>query len=199
MVQTSNKFYGSRTDPSFRFLFFVSLLLEILLNRRHKQQKGFGPSPTNGYTSGTEKNAPFWKRQKKADRDAEFESAAGAGALAADGKHHNEKHNGLRDSNDTALTGSTAAPTNRNDGYGGPNTKYSNKDSQVPIHKSTVSGPTPNPGYTSLTPELKPDVVVHDEAPYAEVHHKGYPHTHPETDQYNTTSGHQGYGGHSMV
>lgn len=167
--------------PLLRVLFFISLLLEIMLNRRHKKEKGFGPSPTNGYTSGSEKKPPFWKRQKKTHRDAEV-GAAGIG------KHHNEKHNGeLRASHDTALTGSTA-------GYGGPNNRYSGTDSHVPLHKSTLAGPTPNPGHTSLTPDTKPDVVVHDNAPYAEVHQHGYPHTHPETEQYGSGAGHHGYG-----
>lgn len=172
-----------------RVLFFISLLLEILLNRRHKKEKGFGPSPRNGYTSGSEKKPPFWKRQKKTERDAEI-GAAGIG------KHHNEKHDGdLRASHDTALTGSTAAPTTHGTGYGGLNNRYPATDSQVPLHKSTLAGPTPNHGYTTLTPENKPDVVVHDNAPYAEVHHKGFPHTHPESDQYGSGVGHHGYGG----
>lgn len=172
-----------------RALFFFSLLLEIMLNRRHKKEKGFGPSPGNGYTSGSEKKLPFWKRQKKTNRDAEI-------GAASVGEHHNEKHTSdLRASNDTALTGSTAAPTTHGAGYGGPNNKYPAADSQGPLHKSTVAGPTLNPGYTTLTPETKPNVVVHDNTPYAEVHEKGYPHTHPETEQYGSSVGYHGYGG----
>lgn len=157
------------------------------MNRRHKKEKAFGPSPGNGYTSGSEKKPPFWKRQKKTNRDAEI------GAAGVE-KHHNEKHDGdLRASHDTALTGSTAAPATHSAGYGGSSKRYSGTDSQVPLHKSTVAGLTPNPGYTTLTPETKPDVVVHDNTPYAEVHHKGYPHTHPETDHYGSGAGHDGY------
>lgn len=112
------------------------------------------------------------------------------------GGHHNEKHNGnLRTSHDTALTGSTAAPTTHGAGYGGPNNRYSATDSKIPPHKSTLATPPPNPGYTTLNPETKPDHVVHDSAPYAEVHGKGYPHTHPDSEQYGSNAGHYGYGG----
>ncbi|KAL8768489.1 MAG: hypothetical protein Q9209_005280 [Squamulea sp. 1 TL-2023] len=53
-------------------LFLISLALQILLSRHHKKEKRYGPGPSNGYTSGTAKKQPFWKRSKgpKTTRDA---------------------------------------------------------------------------------------------------------------------------------
>ncbi|KAJ5760380.1 hypothetical protein N7520_007536 [Penicillium odoratum] len=44
------------------FLFLISILFQVLLARHHKREKRFGPSPANGYTSGSRKW--FWSRNK---------------------------------------------------------------------------------------------------------------------------------------
>ncbi|OOG00405.1 hypothetical protein ASPCADRAFT_38142 [Aspergillus carbonarius ITEM 5010] len=46
------------------FLFLISILLQILYARHHKREKRFGPSPANGYTSGTTRGFAFWRRNK---------------------------------------------------------------------------------------------------------------------------------------
>ncbi|KAL8692977.1 MAG: hypothetical protein Q9218_002094 [Villophora microphyllina] len=44
--------------------FLVSAALQVLLQRQHKREKRYGPGPSNGYTSGSGKKQPFWKRGK---------------------------------------------------------------------------------------------------------------------------------------
>ncbi|KAJ5924565.1 hypothetical protein N7466_008752 [Penicillium verhagenii] len=44
------------------FFFLISILFQVLLARHHKREKRFGPSPANGYTSGSRKW--FWSRNK---------------------------------------------------------------------------------------------------------------------------------------
>lgn len=41
--------------------------------RNHRREKRFGPSPANGYTSGSNRRRGFWRRNKKA---APFPGAA---------------------------------------------------------------------------------------------------------------------------
>jgi len=45
------------------FLFLISILFQTLLARHHKREKRFGPSPANGYTSGSRRG--FFGRKKK--------------------------------------------------------------------------------------------------------------------------------------
>ncbi|KAL8811410.1 MAG: hypothetical protein Q9200_001813 [Gallowayella weberi] len=45
-------------------LFLLSAVLQVMLSRNHKKEKRYGPGPSNGYTSGTGKKQPFWKRRK---------------------------------------------------------------------------------------------------------------------------------------
>ncbi|KAI4235960.1 MAG: hypothetical protein L6R40_006328 [Gallowayella cf. fulva] len=45
-------------------LFLISAVLQIMLSRHHKKEKRYGPGPSNGYTSGTSKKQPFWKRKR---------------------------------------------------------------------------------------------------------------------------------------
>ncbi|KAJ5497513.1 hypothetical protein N7463_009500 [Penicillium fimorum] len=49
------------------FFFLTSILFQILLARHHKREKRFGPSPSNGYTSGSRKT--FWRRNKNIPED----------------------------------------------------------------------------------------------------------------------------------
>lgn len=41
------------------FFFLFSILFEFFLARHEKREKRFGPSPANGYTSGSRRR-PFW-------------------------------------------------------------------------------------------------------------------------------------------
>lgn len=136
----------------------------------------------NGRVDGAvaEKKPPFWKRKNKTTREAEL-GAVGAGVAAgavAEEKHHHNKRNGnFRPSDDTGMTGSTAA---QDVSYGGPNTKYG--------QESTLPGQEPIiPPAGSAT---RPEVVVHDPNPYAEVHHGGFIHAHNEQGGYTN----QNYG-----
>lgn len=151
--------------------------MQVLLSRHHKKEKRFGPGPSNDYTAGTGKKQPFWKRKNKTTRDAEL-GVVGAGALAAEEKHPKKRGNFLRPSHETAATGSTAVGTDTT--YGGPNNKYA-QDS-VPTHNTGYIPPTgtgvPPTGTGLGGSTTRPDVVVHDANPYAEVHHGGFVHSH---------------------
>ncbi|KAI9739491.1 MAG: hypothetical protein M1835_003200, partial [Candelina submexicana] len=105
-------------------LFLISMLMQYLLNRHHKKEKAFGPSPANDYTSGKSSKTRFWKRKNNAakkpkhldhEKDTELGvvgAGVGAGAYAAEDHHHN------RNSGVTAYTGSTvAAPDHAANGH----------------------------------------------------------------------------------
>ncbi|KAL8777823.1 MAG: hypothetical protein Q9213_007694 [Squamulea squamosa] len=66
-------------------LFLISLALQILLSRHHKKEKRYGPGPSNGYTSGTAKKQPFWKRKRgpKTTHDADEMGTFNNGNVAA--------------------------------------------------------------------------------------------------------------------
>ncbi|EED13466.1 conserved hypothetical protein [Talaromyces stipitatus ATCC 10500] len=51
------------------FLFIVSFFLAIPMVRSHRREKRFGPSPVNGYTSGTTRRRGFWRRNKATNPD----------------------------------------------------------------------------------------------------------------------------------
>lgn len=195
-------------------LFLVSALLQILLTRNHKKEKRFGPGPSNNYTQGTgkapfwkrknkatrdthdtelgvvdngvvdngavtEKKPPFWKRKNKTTREAEL-GAVGAGVAAgglADEKHHHKRDGNFRPSDETGLTGSTAA---QDVNYGGPNTRYG-QESTLASHKETHVPPVGS--------ATRPDVVVHEPNPYAEVHNGGFVHSHTDTSSFSRTQG----------
>ncbi len=185
------------TFPS-SFLFLVSALMAVLLSRQHKKEKRFGPGPSNDYTSGSGKKAPFWKRKNNKTHDAEL-GAVGAGGLAlAEEKHHHHKNGNIRPSHDTAMTGSTAAGP---DHYGSVNNKY-DREPTVPAigtahtphhtpHYGTATS-APNAAYCEPTTGSTP--VVHDPEPYAPVHHGGFPHTHPESEELGFNGRAEGYG-----
>ncbi|OKL58535.1 hypothetical protein UA08_06159 [Talaromyces atroroseus] len=46
------------------FLFIVSFFLTVPMVRSHRREKRFGPSPANGYTSGSTRRLGFWRRNK---------------------------------------------------------------------------------------------------------------------------------------
>jgi len=98
--------------------FLISALLEIAMWRHHRAEKKYGPSPANDYTTGYP-HRRFWHR--KGRRDAEL--AAGAGGLAAE-KHHHDQRTSY--ATDNTAVGSTGEPVNykyghnagaMNDGY----------------------------------------------------------------------------------
>lgn len=88
-------------------LFLLSALLQILLVRHHKKEKRYGPSPANGYTSGSGKKGFFGRNKNTYTRDAELATTGPAttGAIETE-KHH---HNHIRPSGETGYTGSTMA------------------------------------------------------------------------------------------
>lgn len=171
-----------------RCLFLISAALEIVLSRARKRDKRYGPSPANNYTSGYGKRR-FWQKKNNKNKthnheDAEL-GAVGAGALVAEEKHRTRNNrNSERISDDTAMTGTTAAAT---DGYGGPNTKYS-QEPTVPTqtHPAHTDGYAnqQNLGVTSggVVSEMDSNIgggghyVQHVSEPYADVHQGGYVH-----------------------
>ncbi|KAJ5894818.1 hypothetical protein N7495_006509 [Penicillium taxi] len=50
------------------FFFLISILFTVLLARHHKREKRFGPSPTNGYTSGS--RSKWFSRNKQSPETA---------------------------------------------------------------------------------------------------------------------------------
>lgn len=160
--------------------------MAVLLSRQHKKEKRFGPGPSNNYTSGSGKKAPFWKRKNNKTHDAELGAVGAGGVALAEEKHHHNNHtNGnIRPSYDTAMTGSTAnAPDNA---YGSVNNKY-DREPTVPAigtahtpHHGVVTS-NHNTAYREPTTGSHP--VVYDPQPEAPVHHGGFPHTHPETEE----------------
>ena len=169
-------------------LFLLSAVMEILLNRHHKKEKKFGPSPSNNYTSGTGKKQPFWQRQKKTKtRDAEL-GAVGAGTAAVEEKHHHHSKS-MRPSHDTTVTDSTAAAPEV--AYGGPNNRYQEPTfleanpgymSHHPPNSTNANNVAAQREHTTETSASHVDQVVYEQQPYAEVHHGGVPHAAEATD-----------------
>ncbi len=175
--------------------------MAILLNRHHKKEKSYGPSPSNNYTSGTGKKSYFKRnRNTKHDHDTEELGALGGGsALIAEEKTHHKKHhsngNDLRPSHDTAMTGSTAAVPESTvyggsaekygDGYAGQQERNSgyqayNQNGTGIAHSS--ANPTTERAYGHGIHQQQG--VIHDPNPYAEVHHGGLPHAATHGDGY---------------
>ena len=161
--------------------------MAVLLSRHQKKEKRYGPGPSNNYTSGSGKKAPFWKRKNNKHNkthDAELGAVGVGGAALAEDTHHNHHHNNgaIRPSHDTAMTGSTAAAPDQT--YGSVNNKY-DREPTVPMvgtahtpHHGMGTG-APNAGYREPTTGHHP--VIYDPEPYTEVHHGGFPHTNPES------------------
>lgn len=117
-------------------LFLVTAGLQIALVRRHKEEKRYGPSPSNNYTSGSGRRFGFGRKNK--NKDAELGptgTAVGAGGLAAG-------HPDTRPSHETGYTGSTAAAS------GFPGDKV---DGGAPVH-STHGGYYTQPQGTGTNP-----------------------------------------------
>ena len=106
----SRSWLTCHADPLPSVIFFIAALVQILLARRNKKEKRFGPSPANNYTAGTGRGK-FWQRKPRTTglRDPEM----GTGSM-----HHTTRTSGglapgatdYRPSHDTAYTGSTVAP-----------------------------------------------------------------------------------------
>ncbi|KAI9810688.1 MAG: hypothetical protein M1827_006147 [Pycnora praestabilis] len=140
-------------------LFLLSMALQFLLNRHHKKEKAFGPSPANNYTSGPSSRGAFWKRKnnkaKKGHLTEEAElGAVGVGGLAAE-EHHRHNHAGIRPSHDTNYTGSTMATPDAGYRAGGSD-KYVHEPTVPAVGNHTVGGneygttaPPMNPGYVA--------------------------------------------------
>ncbi|KAL9118687.1 MAG: hypothetical protein Q9187_004765 [Circinaria calcarea] len=142
-------------------LFALSAVLQYLLYNHNKKEKRYGPSPKNGYTSGsaTTGKKPFWSRKKKNTRDMEL-GAVGAGSAVATEKH-NQHNSTIRPSHDTAMTGSTAA---------NQDTGYSNKYTHDPTHATLVNNYDGQPtGHHSN--------LIAEDTPH--IHNNGYPHIEP--------------------
>jgi len=89
------------------FIFFIAAVFQLFLGRHHKREKRFGPSPTNGYTSGTAGHRRFWQRKPKTtytkDAEAGTFGTGGVGGAGLMTDHHVD----TRPSHETAYTGST--------------------------------------------------------------------------------------------
>lgn len=169
------------------FLFLLTAIWAVLMMRKHKAEKKYGPGPSNGYTSGTGKKPPFWKRNKGNPHDAELGAMGTGSAAIADEKHKTKRVSDMRPSHETGMTGSTAAAADAT--YGGTSNKYS--EPAAPTHHNASNGYTPYSNQQTGTQfETAPvhghtggATVIHDPKPYAEVHNQGLPHSHPESEQ----------------
>lgn len=65
------------------FLFLITAGWQVLMVRHHKKEKKYGPSPANNYTSGSGRR-PFWRRNKRTNRDMEAAGAVGASRPSAE-------------------------------------------------------------------------------------------------------------------
>ncbi|KAI9792932.1 MAG: hypothetical protein M1816_001254 [Peltula sp. TS41687] len=126
-------------------LFLLTALLQVLLVRHHKKEKRYGPSPANGYTSGSGKKSFFGRKKNTYARDAEL-ATAGTGAVAAveTEKHH---HNHIRPSGETGYTGSTMATADHTQP-----TKYSTQGTQGTVPVTTHAGHDTTSGYVPVAP-----------------------------------------------
>lgn len=161
-------------------LFFLSAILQFFLYNHHKKEKKYGPSPKNGYTSGSAKaeKKPFFGRNKKETRDVELGAVGAGGALAAE--KHNKHNSTIRPSHDTATTGSTAA--NPDLGYTGQTNKYT---SDPLAHQNNAAYSHANPIHKShdnhydglSTGHHNHSNIVSDDSPH--IHNNGFPHIEP--------------------
>ena len=169
--------------------------MAVLLSRHQKKEKRFGPGPSNDYTSGSGKKAPFWKRKNNKTRDAELGVVGAGGAALAEEKHHHHNNGTIRPSHDTAMTGSTAAAPDNS--YGSVNNKY-DREPTVPVVGTAhtphhgVATSAPNAGYREPTTGSHP--VIYDPEPYAPIHHGGFPHSNPESAVLGHDSRAEAYG-----
>lgn len=131
-------------------LFLLSAIVQYLLVRHHKNEKRYGPSPSNNYTKGSGARGFFARKPKHDTRDAELATAGATttAPVASTGALEAEKHHNMRPSHDTAYTGSTVAPS---PAYNGVASVHDNR----PIPTSnTYTAPTYATTYqqTSTTP-----------------------------------------------
>lgn len=144
-------------------LFLISALVQLFLGRQHKKEKRYGPSPTNGYTSG-KNSRKFWVRKPKktTTHDAELgtvgngtthhhthtthgTTTTATGGLATDGPLE------VRPSGDTAYTGSTmAAPNSTYNKYQQTTPTYTTPEQTT--YYAAPTGTAVNPyGYDNTT------------------------------------------------
>lgn len=172
------------------FLFLLTAFLAVALNRQHKKEKKYGPSPANNYTSGKGR-MPFFKRKRNptATHDSAELGTVGAGsAVIAEEKHRHGGHhtNGTHATNGTSAT--APITTSPDAGYGGPVGRYNEAPVQQPTsgynaYDPQTTGTTFNNGHTATTTTTSSGyganpntTVIHDPNPYAEVHGSGVPH-----------------------
>lgn len=157
-------------------LFLISAILQVLLSRQHKKEKRYGPGPSNGYTSGTGKKQPFWKRKRGTKGTGEAHDMdtyatkdtstankkqpfwkrnkkptrdAELGTVGAGALIAEEKHhhNNTRPSHETGVTGTTAASNGA--AYNAPVNGYG-REAHVPQGNHANGGaelPTPTNAY----------------------------------------------------
>ena len=186
----------------------------LLMRHHKKEKKfGPGPSNGYTSGAG-KKPPFWKRNKKNTTHDAELGTLGAGSAAIAEEKHHkkNKRVSDIRPSHETGMTGSTAAapdayggttnkyaepavPThhNTNSGY----TPYSNQQPGAGYETATTTttsgygGNTTASGYESNITHAHGHgqhggtvPVIHNPNPYAEVHHGGFPHTHPESERY---------------
>jgi len=129
------------------FLFLLAAVFQLWLGRRHQKDKRYGPSPANGYTSGSGGRGFFRRRRgarvghDRALKDAEVGAIPAGGLAATNGHHHH--HADTRDSYaGTATTG---------DSYVG-NKYENNQHAHEPVAGQTAGGYHTGPAGTGVNP-----------------------------------------------
>jgi hypothetical protein len=110
------------------FFYLISILFQVLLARHHKREKRFGPSPANGYTSGSRKW--FWSRNKN-NPETNGDNALPGHPTPADVEYGTDPkaEKGWfggwgRNKNAAAANGTTATGAANGNGYGYGNSAY---------------------------------------------------------------------------
>ncbi|KAJ5184122.1 hypothetical protein N7492_001738 [Penicillium capsulatum] len=102
------------------FLFLISILFQVLLARHHKREKRFGPSPANGYTSGSRRK--WFSRTKNNPETNGADALPGhptPGDVEMNGTEtKNEKSWFGRNKNTAAANGTGGGPVQNGYGYG---------------------------------------------------------------------------------
>ncbi|KAL8905351.1 MAG: hypothetical protein Q9207_002699 [Kuettlingeria erythrocarpa] len=201
--------------------FLITAALEVLLKRVHAKEKRYGPGPSNNYTSGSGKKAPFWKRNRgpkttheaygpggfstangagttnkkqpfwKRNKKPVHDTELGAGGAGALIAEEKHRHDNGRTSHETGVTGTTAGSPGAT--YGGSTNKYSNEPT-IPysVHQNGVSGTTASNGYQPYSQGAYQGQPQNTHES-TPYPNGGYPHIEAATSNHPTTFGHGNY------
>ncbi|KAH8821398.1 hypothetical protein F5884DRAFT_767660 [Xylogone sp. PMI_703] len=127
-------------------LFLLALLTELLLIRRRRRERAFGPSPANNYTSGRRPRRSLWQRLTGRRAAA----GAAAGAFAAE-KNPDSLPAHTTPSDVRQSYNSEATAVNEPNTYGSTTHKMVNDDNPSYQKYGRPSTPRNHPAYATTT------------------------------------------------